>query len=529
MFEAELTKILGDVLQHEAIGPEDDLFEHGGSSIHAIEIARRVFEELGLELQLVDVLRHPSVRALGTLLVTLTPAPTSRVTPHEPSSRHPISPVQRSLLVLERMSERADAAVVPVIMELEANLEPELARAAYRRVLERHEILRTTFTMEDDGPAQRVGSASDMAAGWRYTDARGATDPARSLQALHDAAASEPFDLERGPLIRLHLVDLADGLSVGVLSIHHIVSDGFSAATLERELRWTYDELAGQSIVGQGIEAPATLAFHYKDYVYWLDEWTAGPEGARAQAYWSGVLDGHVPSLHFGEPRAEASFATAMDERALDAATLAALHRLSERLEVTVFVVLQACIRALLRARAGDAGFVLGVAVTTRDVAGSSGQIGPYVNTLPVRVAVPARASFAQLVAATDESMLAALSHRLLPVERIAAQLTGGAPLFDVGFTMQPRRAAGPRTRVELPVRSDPLGIALLFIAYDESRGLALRIRYRTAVVSRVEVEQLRDALVRVIHAVDERPEDPLAEVLDPPAGAGRFIELDLG
>lgn len=527
MLEQTLSTIVRELLQCEALGPDDDFFELGGSSLLAIELSRRVHEALGLELPLVDVFRHPTVRELAALLVGQTAAP-AHVVPLAPAPSHPVSPLQHSLHVLEHMCSPADRAVVPVAFTLDATVDPTLAEAALRRVLDRHEILRTTFTVEGSRLVQRVHPSTSHSQGLAWTDLRQAAAAHHALQALLDAAVADPFDLERGPLVRLHLIQLAEARCVALLSIHHIISDGFSAAIFERDLRWAYDELAATTVLAAGLAPPPPLPFHYKDYVAWLDRWIDGPAGEQARAHWTRALQDRVPSRPFGDDTTSGSFATAMHEAPLDAATRAVVRRLSEQLDVTPFVVLQACVRVLLWRWTGCPGMVVGVAVATRDALPLSGQIGPYVNTLPVWADVPARGSFARLVAAVDQAMLAALAHALLPVEQIAAALTGGAPLFDVGMTMQPRSAAGQRLERPRSSRSDPLGIALLFIAYDDPDALDLRVRYRTGRFSHEQIVTLHDALSGVIHAVGERPDAPLEEALETRTPTGRLIELEL-
>ncbi len=526
MRESALRKILSEVLGRDAVDIDADFFELGGSSLRALEVSRRIGDELGLTLELIDVFQNPSVRKLGALLQARAASPGTRPpAPLPQAESYRVSAIQRSLFMLDRMCEPRDRIAVPFVFGLEHNLVPELAEAAFHRVRDRHEVLRTTFSIEADSPVQRVFPRSTDQSGFACTDLRSAAENERSLQEVFDAASADPFDLEQGPVARLHVVDIADGFAVAMLSLHHIVSDAFSASSFEHDFRCAYDELSGTELLARQRPPPPTLSFHYKDYVPWLDAWIGGRHGERAREFWSNAFARPTP-LPFGKSP-DLSFATATVEVPLDELTLGILRRSSEELEVTLFIVLQAVIRVLLLQVTGEASVVLGVAVTTRDTLALSGHIGPFVNTLPVPFELDSKSSFAAAVAAIDQAMLAAHAHKLLPVESIAAHVTDGAPLFDVGLTMQPGPAlhTDPRVAIALPPRTDPLAISLLFAAYERDLDLGLQIRYRTARFSHAEVIDLAGELVRIIGALDGRSGAPLKDVL----GASPVIELDLG
>jgi acyl carrier protein len=528
VYQRALSEILRDVLEHDALGADDDFFALGGDSLRAIEVSRRVQDELGLKLELVDVFTHPSARALAELLAARGQH-AARGVPLAARACHPASAVQRGLYLLDELTSRHDAAVLPVVIELGAAVDPELAAAAFRRVLERHEILRTTFALEHGALQQRVRPLAAMPPAFEHTDLTALASPVRSLRAIYEAAAKQPFDLEAGPLVRLHVVCVSPASSVALLSIHHIVSDAFSAAILERDLRWAHDELAGRTVLAHGLPEPEPLAFHYKDYVRWLDEWIEGPAGRRALEHWLGALAGLEPPP--ASVPAIASFAAARSDGPLPGETVARLERASVEHEVTLFVVLLSCITVLSRLRTGTTDVVIGVAASTRDAIPLSGQIGPYVNTLPIRTRVAGQSTFAGLVSAIDRTMLAALAHKLLPLETLAAARGDQASLFDVGFTMQQRGVSPPAAADWLAgdTLSDALGIGLLFVAYDGPAGLALRIRYQTARFTADEIHALRAELESVIGVLCDRPEVTLDELLAPrSSAAGRFIDLDL-
>ena len=531
MYTQTLSAILRDVLHLKKVEDDDNFFSLGGDSIRAIEVVGRIQDELGLKLELIDILKHPSVRALNEALVAQSRAHVNTgVAPVSERTAYRTSPVQRGLYLLERVTGRQEISNLPVVLEFEAGLDPALSEKAFSRVWQRHEILRTTFTLERGALVQIVRPPEAVRCPFVYTDL--GEQSSQSLQLLFDAAAREPFDLETGPPLKFHLVRLSESSCVALLSIHHIVSDSFSVATIENDFRYYYDEAAGRRVLGGGASEPQPLAFQYKDYVYWLDEWAEGPDGKRSLAFWADALAGYdKPGVFDSGASAAASFASARVDHSLDAATLAKIQGVSAEYEVTLFVVLQCCIKVLLFLRTGRTDIVIGTAVTTRDSVPLSGQIGPFVNVLPIRTVLSGETSFERLLTSVNNATLAALAHKLLPLETLAEKLMHGSPLFDVGFTLQKRNApARPeRALTEGHTLSETLGVKLLFVAYEGPRGVDIRIRYQTAHFSRDEVREMAGDLIRVINALCDNRDAKFADLfkLTQPADA-YAIELNL-
>jgi aryl carrier-like protein len=532
MYRPALSLIFRNVLKREEIADDDDLFALGVDSVQAIAILHRIRDEIGLTIELADIWKHPSIRALDAALLA-SPAPRSarHVPPAGPRDHYPVSPVQRGLCLMDGMARPEERQATPSVSVFDADLDPGIAETAFRQVLRRHEPLRTVFGFARGAPVQAVRPAEDMAQAFAYTDLGADPDPAATLRRLHEAAARQAFDLETGPLVRFHIVRTPPSRCIGLLTLHHIVSDDFSAATVENDFRRYYDAAAGRRVIAEGVPETRPLAFQYKDYVLWLEEWIRGPGGRRSLAYWTGALAGFTPPALFGTGRTT-SFAAGRDDAPVPPEILARLSRCSAGLEATPFVVLLGCIRTLLFVETGHRDVAIGVAATTRDEVPLSGQIGPFVNTLPMRSRISGATTFRRLVADLEEARLEALAHKLLPVETLAEALPPGPPLFDVGFTLQKRRGpagleadlAGPRGG------SDPLGIKLLFIAFESPSELVIRIRYQTARFSPEEIGRLRDRLMQVVGTVCAAVDTPFDELFEPARSEDMFsMELDLG
>ena len=533
MYKKALSAILGDVLQREAIASHDNFFLLGLESLQAITVASRIQEELGLNLELIDILKHPSVQALNTLLVEQARTQLAAlVTPVAERASYQTSPVQRGLYLMDKMTSRQNSAILPYVIDFDAALDPQVAEVAFREVLRRHEVLRTTFIVEHGIPVQIARTLEATLRPFEYTDISRHEYSAHQLKSLYEAAATEPFDLEAGPLVRFHLIRTSDSLCVAFLSIHHIVSDGFSALTIESDFRHYYDKEAGRRVVADGTSEPQPLLFQYKDYVYWLDEWTKGAKGEQSLKYWANALASYnATGVFTGGPATAVSFAGAREDSSLEEETLAKLRRVTVDYEVTTFVVLQCCIKVLLFLQTRKTDIVIGAAVTTRDSVPLSGQIGPFVNVVPIRTELSSDSTFKQLVSSVNEATLNAFAHKLFPIEITIERLNNGAPWFDVGFTLQKQgaRARQKQASFEANTLSDNLAIKLLFIAFDSPSGIDIRIRYQTDYFARQEILQMRRQLTDLINALCDRSDEKLGDLFDLTFRENDYaIDLDL-
>jgi len=524
MYRDPLRAILQTVLERNELADTDNFFSLGGDSIGALEVARQVEDTLGIRLEVVAIYQHPSIEALDRFLEAHgDAAPGHRVTAAAPRTSYPLSPVQRGLYLLDRMTRREDISIAPVVLWFDAALDPVRCAAAFRRVLDRHEILRTTFHWVAGAPVQVIHALDAIALPYEY---RALAPGAAALQELYDLAARDVFDLETGPLLRFRVARVSEDLSVALLTIHHIISDGFSASVIEQDFRAFYEQPAAP--------APAPLSFQYKDYACWLEAWTESAEGRRALDDWATRLAGCAGPLL--PPASTSSFGAARQDLRIDGATLTRIRRISAERQVTLFVALQVFLRILLRLHAGERDLVIGAATTTRDAVPAVGQVGPYLNTLPIRAVLADDSTLHRLIEEVNAVTLAAFAHKLMPLETLADRLHGGLPFFDVGFTLENQdvkqsAARDGRGLITLDARPDSLGVKLLFVAFEKDGGIELQLRFRTECFTHDEILEMQRELVRVIDRVCDRPDAPLHDLLelDPAPAEERFaVELDL-
>ncbi|HEV2149750.1 MAG TPA: amino acid adenylation domain-containing protein, partial [Longimicrobiaceae bacterium] len=287
--EEAVAEIWAEVLRLERVGRWDHFFELGGHSLLAVRVVSRVRQRLGVEVPVGEVFRLPVLAEYARAVAEAARADLPPIEPVERTAPLPLSFAQQRLWFLERLGGLGNAYHVPWLRRLRGELDREALRRALERIVARHEVLRTTFPLVDGQPVQRIAPAEE----WRFrlTERDLSARPQSEVRRVIAEEAGAPFDLERGPLVRGCLVRLGEDEHALQVTMHHVVSDGWSMGVLTRELNALYDAFRS----GEADPLPE-LPVQYADYAVWQRRWVEG-EVLRQQAeYWKRTLSG-APEL----------------------------------------------------------------------------------------------------------------------------------------------------------------------------------------------------------------------------------------
>ena len=301
--EAAVARIWEQVLGLERVGAEDNFFELGGHSLLATQVVSRIRDVLGCEAPVRWVFEHPTVGRLAGALEGAEPVRGEQaggIPRREGRGPCGLSFSQQRLWFLDQLEPESTLYNIHDAMPWKGRLDRGALERAFGEVVRRHEVLRTTFTAVDGVAMQVVGPAGEMRL--EVVDLSGLGEEERADEAARvgEEDALRPFDLERGPLLRARLVKLGKEEHVLLMTMHHIVSDGWSMGVLHRELETLYEAYAA------GRESPlAELPIQYTDFAVWQRNWLRGEELERQLAYWKGQLDGapRVIDLPTDRPR----------------------------------------------------------------------------------------------------------------------------------------------------------------------------------------------------------------------------------
>ncbi|HEX2223014.1 MAG TPA: condensation domain-containing protein, partial [Thermoanaerobaculia bacterium] len=432
----------------------------------------------------------------------------------------PLSFAQQRLWFLNRLDPDSPAYNISVALRLEGKLETAALEATLDEVVRRHEVLRTTFADDGREPVQVIHPPRP--AGLRVADLSGLPGSDREAVALRLALDDlrQPFDLDRGPLLRATLLRLGEQEHLLLFSMHHIVSDGWSMGVLVREVGSLYRAC----VLGQGAPLPE-LPVQYADYAVWQRNWLRGEVLAGQVAYWRERLAGAPPLLPLPTDRPRPAVQRFRGQRVsawLPRELKAALRVSGQRQGATLFMALLAAFAILLRRLTGEDDVVVGTPTASRDRAELEGLIGFFVNTLPLRVALSGDPSFEDLLSRVREAAVGAYAHQAVPFEKLVEELQperslSHSPLFQVMLALQNM----PAVTLELPAltlraedRPQEISKFDLTLTVNETpAGLLCQWRYNSELFDPSTVERMAERLRLVVEGAMAEPGRRISEI----------------
>ncbi|MGB3443712.1 MAG: amino acid adenylation domain-containing protein, partial [Actinophytocola sp.] len=513
--EEILCELFGQLLGRAEVGIDESFFALGGHSLLATRLANGIRSRLRVELPVRAIFEAPTVAALAARLTAAAGArPPLR--PAVRPERPPLSFSQRRLWFLNRLDAGA-AYNVAIALRLNGKLNENALRAALGDVVARHETLRTVYPEADGEPWQRVLPGREPAL--TVTRVTGA-----ELDAALTDAASAGFDLTAETPLRAGLFATGPGEQVLLIVVHHIACDGASMAPLARDLATAY--LARTEGRAPGW---APLPVQYTDYTLWQREVLGaevqpGSVLAAQLDHWRTAL-ADLPAelpLPVDRPRPRVADFTGGTVRLEIGADLHnRLHALAVRHNVSMFMVLQAGLAALLTRLGAGTDLPLGSPISGRGDDALDDLVGFFVNSLVLRTDTSGDPTFAELLARVRETDLAAYANQDLPFERLVELLNPARslaqhPMFQVFLALQNNEPpALDFPGLTVAAAWDPLRTAKFDLAFnvrerfgDERapEGVTGVVEYRTDLFDRATVESIATRLVRLLDAVAADP-----------------------
>ena len=513
--EAEETMacIWAGLLGVERVGRHDNFFELGGHSLLAVQLISRVRQAFGADVPLTQLFAKP---VLLDFAGGLDQAPQSALPAIAAIERRseplPLSFAQQRLWFLSQFGEAGAAYHIPNGVRLQGRLDRLALQRALDAIVARHEALRTTFAVADGEPRQQI---ADACVGFALTDwdVSAEADAEGALRKLAQEEATAPFDLERGPLIRSRLVRLCDEDHALLVTMHHIVSDGWSMGVLISELGRLYAAFT------EGLEDfLPPLPIQYADYAVWQRRYLAGEALQRQAAYWKKALAGAPAflTLPADRPRpAQQDYTGASVDVRLSARLTRALKQLSLRHGATLHMTLLAGWAALLSRLSGQDEVVMGTPVANRSQIELEELVGFFVNTLALRVDLSGAPTVAELLGRTKAVSIGAQEHQDLPFEQVVEivrppRSMSHSAVFQAMFAWQ----NAPESGMSLPGLKlsvfesghEAANFDVTLFLGEAGDGIAGAIVYASSLFERETVERWGGYFVRLLEgmAADE-------------------------
>jgi amino acid adenylation domain-containing protein len=449
--ERRLAEAWREVLRLERVGLDDDFFELGGHSLLVTQLASRIRAAFGIELPMASVFESPTLAGLAARIEARLPAeaerePSAAVLPVLPVLARdrplPLSFGQERLWFLDQLEPGSPLYNVPVSLRLRGRLNvPALVRA-FREIVRRHEVLRTSFISREGGPVQVVAAEAEEALEIPLVDLRGLRGlrDLRELSRLAQEEAQRPFDLARAPLLRLCLMRMDVEDHALLATIHHIVSDGWSLGVLIREVAALYAAYCA----GRPSPLPA-LPVQYADFAAWQRGWLQGDVLEGELAFWREQLAGapQAIALPADRPRPPLQGVAGRHLRFTLPRQLATrVQALAKERGATLFMALLAAFEVQIHRYTGRGDFLVGSPVAGRNRREVEDLIGFFVNALVLRARLRGETRVEDLLDQVRQTALAAFARQDLPFEKLVqlpevARDASRSPLFQVLFVLQ--------------------------------------------------------------------------------------------
>ncbi|WP_374336810.1 amino acid adenylation domain-containing protein [Leeia sp.] len=517
VLEKQLAAIWEAVLDIAPIGMNDDFYALGGHSLRATQITARIRNELGFELSVADTLAWPSVRQLLERLQHNRPV-LEDIRPCAREGDHPLSLSQERVLFLETLNTDLLAYNAQAAFHLQGPLQVDALAQALSDLVERHDILRTTFHSGRGEPVQRVAPAWQVPLPLLDLSMLAADEQQVRLKQEIEQRVRQRFQLDQLPLAYWYLFKQAEERHVLLHVEHHFVHDGWSFGIFLNELRACY--LARST--GKAPQLPPVSA-QYIDYVHWQRNWLNTPHAQAQLDYWVQLLRGAPPLLELPTDRPAPPvqrFQGTAQRVELPARLANAMRQLCQQEGVTLFVGLYAAYVVLLHRLTGSDDLCVGTAVANRQLKASEGMMGMLVNTIALRNQLGPDQSFTGLLQQVREQTLQGFAHQELPFDRVVEALSpvrslSHAPVCQTLFSfhdapMPDRQWGSLEVDIEEAINNGSAKFALDVVAIprvEQQRGstqeaITLIWEYQTALFDDATIRRMIDSYFCLLEAV---------------------------
>lgn len=446
-------------------------------------------------------------------------APVHQIPRRSPSDPAPLSFAQQRLWLLDQLQPGNAAYNMATAVRLTGSLNKTALTQSLNEIVRRHEILRTTFELAGDQPVQVIAPVFTLAI--PEIDLQTLTPDAQNaeVQRLATAESYQPFNLVTGPLLRTTLLQLSATEFVWLLTLHHIVSDGWSMGILVAELAALYKAFS----CDQPSPLP-DLPIQYADFALWQRQRLQQTHLDNQLAYWRQQLAGALPLLQLPADRHRPKIQTfhgAIHSFAVSPEIATGLKKLSQKAGVTLFMTLLAAFKTLLHRYTGQTDLLVGTPIANRHWVETEKLIGFFVNTLVLRTDVSGDPTFAQLLERVRAVTLGAFAHQDLPFEQLVEALQpqrdlSYTPLFQVNFVLNNE----PVSAVELPGLTwqslenpqRPAAFDLTLYMRETGTGLMGTLEYNTDLFEAGTVTRMAGHLQQLLAGIVACPQQRVSE-----------------
>ncbi len=532
--EMKLAEIWAEVLTNREpeplhVGIDDNFFALGGHSLKAAALTARIHKYLDIKISLEELFKNPTIRELAANIKKRRDLQVySAVEPGEEKDYYPVSSAQQRLYILQQKDDIGTAYNMPTVLLLEGMVDRDKLAGIFKRLINRHESMRTSFVLVDGTPVQRIHKNVDIALEY-YNLATAEHEQTRTFlgtegKGYHSSFIIHhfirAFDLSNAPLLRVGLIELGEGRCILIVDVHHIAADGVSMGILITEMMILYRDAT--------VALPG-LRLQYKDYSEWQNRWDDTKKEAYRQQkeYWQNELAGELPVLglpvDYKRPAIQ-EFAGDFMKFEPAPGDIEALQALARAEGTTLYMVLLAAYTIFLAKICNQEDIILGIPAAGRKHSDLDGVMGMFVNTLVLGHEPSGQKTINEFTREVTTKALAALANQDVQFEELL-ELVGGNnerdlsrnPLFDVMFVQQEVEIPGfeiPGLQVKpYPYETDTSKFDLILHFMKQGEAVWFKFEYSTKLFKKSTIKRFTGYFLEVLKAFPNGSEKRLREI----------------
>jgi len=499
--EERLCQIFEDILGIDRVGIKDGFFELGGHSLRATRLVNRIESELGMKIPLKDVFSSSTVELLSELIKEKESVDYIPISKAKEKAYYKMSSAQKRIYLIQEMDLEAVTYNMPQHLKLTGELDVERVRQSFQDLINRHEILRTSFKMVGEELIQEI--EEDVSVAFDYVEKLKICEDDLMLEFI------QPFDLSQASQLRVKLFKLSDHYLL-MIDMHHIISDGMSMGTFIDELTALYN--------GKLLES---LTHQFKDY----SEWMRSRDLSDQKNYWINEFSDEIPvldlPLDYVRPK-EQSFEGSMVGLESSKELGDKIRKLAIETGTTEYMIFLASAMVLLGKYANQEDVVIGSPISGRTHKDTEGMLGLFINTLAMRGRPEGNKNFIELLEEVKEGSLKAYEHQEYPFEELIEKVNvrrdlSRHPLFDVMLVMQNNevsefRMEGISTEyVESSSRISKFDLS--FNIWEKAEGYGIALEYCSALFKEETVKRILEHYIELLGRLVDRPTAKLEEI----------------
>ncbi|MFZ5988791.1 MAG: amino acid adenylation domain-containing protein [Bacillota bacterium] len=504
--EKELLNIWREVLGIEEIGVEDSFFESGGHSLKAAVLQSKISKEFNVDISITDLFENPTISRLSGYIKNSEKSVYTPIPQVDIRDYYKVSSAQKRMFLLNSIEGNNTNYNIPIVMTIEGEVEKELFEELYKKLIIRHEALRTSFMLVDGEPVQYIHHDVDFKINYSESDASNIDDIARNFV--------KPFNLEKAPLLRVEMVKLPDSRHLLLMDMHHIISDGTTIGILLNEI----------SELCSGNKLPE-LRVQYKDFAEWQNNTLKSGLLKRQEEYWINRFSGEIPVLNmptdYIRPAVQ-SFEGDTEEFTLSNELTSMISNLEKTTGSTLYMILLAAFNTLLFRYTGQEDIVIGSPIAGRNHEDARNLVGMFVNSLPMRNYPQKDKTFTGFLEEVKTNALMAFDNQDYQFEELVDKLQirrdlSRNPIFDVMFTVQNMNIPDVyinNSKVSgYEVKNDKSKFDITLYTTKKEDNLSFSLEYSTNLFKRETITKLIRHFINILEIVVKKPEIKLSDI----------------